>query len=170
MIGISASTRVDAPPEAVFGLVNTPTESVRAGASQSFSNVRPLDNGGHEYEYVFRMVGVELSGTVRTTRHDAPRTLTLRYAGDIDGTVAFGFERLAGDATAFDAEARYEMPGRVVEAVAGPVVRRYNQRELEGFLANVRDRVEAAYDPSGTEYGAYGLGDARWEPEPLPTD
>lgn len=168
MLTITSQTTVQAPPEVVFGLVNTPRESVRSGQSQSFSNITPLDNGGHEYDYTFRMAGVPLTGTVRTTAHEAPAHLTLSYTGDIDATIAFEFEQDATETTRLRAEATYEMPNRVVETVAGPVVTRYNQRELDGFLENTRERVEAHYDPTGTEYGSYSLGDAPWTPEPEP--
>lgn len=165
---ITSQTVVDTPPEVVFGLVNTPSESVRSGQSQSFTNITPLDNGGHEYDYTFRMVAVPLSGTVRTVRHDAPQRLALSYTGDLDAVIRFTFDQTGNRRTQFSAEAEYSMPNRVVKAVAGPVVDRYNQRELDGFLENTRERVETRYDPSGTEYGTYSLSDAPWSPEPTP--
>lgn len=168
MLTITNQTTVDAPPKVVFGLVNTPSESVRSGQSQTFSNIKQLDNGGHEYDYTFRMVGVPLSGTVRTVAHDAPRELRLSYTGDINARITFSFAQAAVDQTHFEAAAEYDIPNTVVEAVAGPVIERYNQRELDGFIQNTRERVEARYDPSGSEYGAYSLSDAPWSPEPLP--
>lgn len=169
MISISTETSVDAPAEVIFGLLNTPSESVRSGQSQSFDNIRPLQNGGHEYDYRFDMVGISLTGTVRTVRHDAPNELGLSYSGDIEATITFTCMEQA-DETILRAEAEYEMPSRAVEAVAGGMVKAYNQRELEGFVENTRDRVEAAFDPTGDEYGSYSLGDAPWEPEPAPEE
>jgi hypothetical protein len=57
----------------------------------------------------------------------------------------------------------------VLEAVAGPVVRRYNQREIGGFVESIRDRVEAQYDPDANPTGD-GLEHAAWTPEPAPGD
>ncbi len=170
MPAVTSKTTVNAPPEVVFGLVNTPDESVRSGQSQTFSNITPLDNGGHEYDYTFRMVGVPLTGVVRTVESNPPHQLELSYTGDITGTISFRFESSTGGETTFRAEAEYEMPNPVVETVAGSVVKRYNQRELDGFLQNIKERVEARYDPSGTEYGTYSLGDAPWAPEPVPEE
>jgi hypothetical protein len=168
MPSITASTEVSAPPAVVFGLLNTPNESVRSGQSQSFDDVTELPNGGHEYDYTFRMVGVPLTGTVRTVEHAAPERLALEYTGDIAATITFELDALDDDRTALRADAEYEMPGTVLGAVAGPVVERYNQTEIEGFVENTRDRAEARYDPDGDEYGTYGLGDAPWTPEPMP--
>lgn len=165
---LTADTRVNAPPEVVFGLLNTPTESVRSGRSQRFSNVTELDEGGHEYDYTFRMVGVPLTGTVRTTVHDPPNRLSLSYTGDITATIDVTLDPVDGG-TALEARAEYGMPDTVIETVAGPVVEAYNQREIDAFVESTRERVEARYDPAGEEYGTYGLGDAGWTPEPLPT-
>lgn len=168
MVTITSQVSVDAPPEAVFGLVNTPGESVRSGQSQTFSNITALDNGGHTYNYTFRMAGVPLSGTVRTLEHNAPHRLELSYTGDMDALITFTFEGAGTAETTFEAEAEYSIPNRIVEAVAGSVVKRYNRRELDGFMENTRERVEARYDPSGSEYGTYSLSGAPWSPEPLP--
>lgn len=89
MLIITSQVSVDAPPEVVFGLVNTPSESVRSGQSQAFSNITPSENGGHTYDYTFRTVGIRLSGTVRTVEHNAPRRLALSYTGDIDALITF---------------------------------------------------------------------------------
>lgn len=168
MLIITSQVSVDAPPEVVFGLVNTPSESVRSGQSQAFSNITPSENGGHTYDYTFRTVGIRLSGTVRTVEHNAPRRLTLSYTGDIDALITFTFEGTGTETTTLKAEAEYSVPNRAIEAVAGPVVKQYDQRELDGFLKNTRERVETRYDPSGNEYGAYSLSGAPWSPEPLP--
>jgi hypothetical protein len=151
----------------VFGLLDEPVECVRGSPSQSFENVTRLPGGGHEYDYTFRMAGVPLTGHVETTVHDPPASLEQTYTGDIDATIAFDLAAPDGDRTVLSAEATYELPGRVLEAVAGPVVERYNRGELDDFVENTRERVETAYDPTGDAYGDYGL-DGPWRPEPLP--
>jgi uncharacterized protein YndB with AHSA1/START domain len=160
---IEAETTIDAPSEVVFGLLNTPEECVRAGPSQRFREVTPIENGGHEYEYTFRMAGVSLTGTVRTVQHDPPRRLLNEYAGDIDATIAFVLTPENGG-TRFRATATYELPHRAIEIVADPIVRRYNRRELDGFVENVREFVETAECNDAT----YRTGEVTWTPEPEP--
>jgi hypothetical protein len=162
---IESETHVSAPRPVVFGLLNSPTECVRAGPSQSFRNVTPLDGGGHQYEYTFRMAGVPLTGTVRTTTHDPPTRLTNRYEGDIDAEISFLLRDDSEDGCLFRAEATYDLPGRVLEAIADPVVRRYNQRELDNFVENVRSFVEAGYDAEAPPQ-PFQTGEVAWTAEP----
>jgi carbon monoxide dehydrogenase subunit G len=144
MITVSSDVQVAAGPERVFAFLDTPANHERLSPSiVSVHDVEPLDGGGHRAAYTYRMVGVSLAGEIEATRHEPPERLTFAIRGGIDGEMDW---RMEPDAEAADGngclvtcEATFEVPGGALGSVVEPVVRRYNQRELDETLANLRE-------------------------------
>ncbi len=140
---ITERVTIDADPEAVFAFINTPGECVRASPSQVFHDIEDLDNGGHEYDYEFRMVGVSLSGHCESVVCDTEsHELVYDYTGDIDAEMRLSVSPADGGSE-FRCETTYTVPDSVFGRVAKPVIERFNSREMTTFTENVRDIVES---------------------------
>jgi carbon monoxide dehydrogenase subunit G len=137
MVTVSATTQVAASPDRVFAFVDTPANHERISPSiASVHDVEPLDIGGHRAAYTYRMVGVPLGGEIEVVRHDPPRRLTFEIRGGIDGEMDWRFAPSEAG-TRVTCEATFVVPGGALGSVVEPVVRAYNQRELDRTLANL---------------------------------
>ena len=142
MIEVSESTVIDAPLEVVFAFMDDPHNHVTVTPSLAEArNVEPLDNGGKRLDYTFRMAGIALDGELVETTHEPDERIVFEMRGQLEGEIDLSFEAVDGG-TELTYTGRYEVPGRVLSAVAGPFVRRYNERELRTTLANVKTHVE----------------------------
>jgi hypothetical protein len=69
--------------------------------------------------------------------------MVFEMRGQLEGEIELEFAAVDGG-TELTYTGRYDLPGRVLSAVAEPFVRRYNERELATTLANVQTHVETA--------------------------
>lgn len=144
MIEVSESVRIDAPVEMVFEFMDDPHNHVTVTPSlAAVRNVEPLDNGGKRLEHTFRMAGVGLDGELVQTVHEPNERMVFEMRGQLEGEIELTFEPADGG-TELTYTGRYDLPNAVLETVARPFVRHYNERELETTLANVKTHVETA--------------------------
>jgi carbon monoxide dehydrogenase subunit G len=142
MVCVSTTERVAAAPEEVFAFLDTPANHERISPSiSSVHGVTPLDDGGHRAGYTYQLFGIPLRGTVEAAVHDPPTRLQFSLDGGIDGLMDWRIES-DGSGTTVTCEATFEVPGGPLAALFAPLVRWYNQRELDGTLANLRAAFE----------------------------
>lgn len=142
MVRVSKSTRIDAPREQVFEFLDVPENHATITPSlRDIRNVQALDNGGKTLEYTYKMAGIGIDGRLVQTVHDRPARQVFALENGLSGELSYEL-RPDDDATVVTATADYEIPGRVLSAVAEPFVRRYNERELETVLENLRASIE----------------------------
>jgi carbon monoxide dehydrogenase subunit G len=143
MVRVSKSTRIDAPREQVFEFLDVPENHATITPSlRDIRNVQALDNGGKTLEYTYKMAGIGIDGQLTQTVHDPPSRHVFALESGLSGELAFELEAAAEQTTVVTATAEYEIPGRVLSAVAEPFVKRYNARELATVLENLRDSLE----------------------------
>lgn len=143
VITASHTVRVDAPVEEVFAYVDEPENHVGLTPSiTDVSEVEPLDNGGKRLRYTYELVGVPLTGTMRTPEYVRNERIVFEMAGDLSGTLTWAFEPDDGG-TRVTYSGEYELPGGVLARVAEPFAVRYNERQLRTTLENLRERVES---------------------------
>ncbi|MFP4218424.1 MAG: SRPBCC family protein [Salinarchaeum sp.] len=142
MISVSESIVIDADRERVFEYLDDPTNHREITPSLvRVENITPLENGGKELEHTYKLGGVELAGTLHQTVHDPPSRMTFDMEGRLEGEIDITLE--AHDSgTVVTYSAGYDLPGSVLERLADPFVRRYNERELNTTLENLRTRLE----------------------------
>jgi len=141
MVGVSDSIVVGATQRAVFEFLDDPQHHVEITPSLvSVEHVEPLDNGGKRAEFVYSIGGVKLTGDLVETTHDPDDRMVFELRGQLNGEIELTFEPVEeGARVTYSAE--YEIPGRVLERVASPFVRRYNEREVRTLLANLKTRL-----------------------------
>lgn len=143
MIAARDQIEVEASPEDVFAFMDEPSKQVKITPSLvEVTDVRRLANGGKQAEYTYTLAGVELGGTVRDIERQPPNRLVQSLSGAIDGTIRHTFEAVdAGTLVTYAAE--YDLPQTVLESVLEPIVRTYNEKEVEATLANLKAHLEA---------------------------
>lgn len=142
MVTISESLHIRAAPDTVFAYLDDPYHHVEITPSLiEVRNVESLDNGGKRADHTFRMAGVSLDGELVEMIHDPPNRLNFELRGQLEGELDF---RIASESSGSRVSyaATYTLPGSVLTRVAEPFIRRYNERELQTTLENLRDRLE----------------------------
>jgi len=141
MVSVSDSTVVAATPRETFEFLDDPGHHVEVTPSLvGVDGVQPLDNGGKRADFVYSIGGVKLTGELVETTHEPDERMRFELRGQLDGEIELAFEPVdSGTQVTYSAE--YEIPGRVLNRVAAPFVRRYNQREVRTVLANLVTRL-----------------------------
>ncbi|MFC7043585.1 SRPBCC family protein [Halonotius sp. GCM10025705] len=144
MVAVSDGIAIDAPPETVFEYLDEPANHrTITPAITGISDIEPLDNGGKELDFTYRMVAVEIEGHLVQTVHEPPTCHRFRMDGGLSGELTFDIEA-TDDGSWVTYTAEYTIPGQVIAKVIEPFVRRYNKGELESTLANLKAKIEAA--------------------------
>jgi len=139
----TATIVINAPASRVFEALDTPeTHFAISPSLTEMGQGTKKEEGGHDVGFTMRMLGVTLKGTVRIKEHNPPTRIAWRMEGDLEGDLSFTLDPGGDDTTTVTYEANYENPAPVLKAVTDPLISRYNQREIETCLANLKDRLE----------------------------
>ncbi len=142
MVSVSDSTVVATTPRETFEYLDDPHHHVEVTPSLvSVENVQPLDNGGKRAEFVYSIGGVKLTGELVETTHRPDERMVFELRGQLTGEITLTFEPVE-QGTRVTYSAGYDIPGRALQRVAAPFVRRYNEREIRTLLANLTTRLE----------------------------
>lgn len=142
MVTVSESIRIDRPPEAVFAYLDQPKNHARVTPSVAESEaVEQLDNGGKRVRYVYEMAGISREGYLTETTHQHGERMVFELSGGITGEIDIRLAETDGG-TEVTYTAEYDLPGRVLAAVAEPIARRFNRRQLGETLENLESHLE----------------------------
>jgi len=139
----ASETRLIAKPrETVFAYLDQPRNHATVTPSlESAETVEQLDNGGKRARYVYGMAGITREGYLTETTHIESERMVFELSGGITGEIDISFADADGG-TAVTYSADYELPGRVLAAVADPIARRFNSRQLGKTLDNLQTQLE----------------------------
>jgi len=141
MVSVADDSVIDATPERVFEFLDEPANHrTITPAISEISNVEPLDNGGKELDFTYRLVAVPVSGHLVQTVHDRPHQHRFAMEGGLSGELGFEIEAVDGGSRV-TYSATYSIPGHIISRVVEPFVRRYNRSELEATLANLESEL-----------------------------
>lgn len=144
MASVTRSITVDRPVSVVFEYLDDPNNHAEITPSLAeVRNIEPLENGGKRVEHTYKMAGISLDGELEETTHVENERMVFEMSGGLTGEIDISFSE-SDDGTEVTYAATYELPGRVLSAVATPFVERYNQRELQTTLENLKTRLETA--------------------------
>ena len=133
---------VDVDPETAFEYMDVPEHQAEISPSLStVEAVETLPTGGKRATYTYRMGGVLLDGEVKAVAYDPPERIVFEMTGGIDGTIEWTFSP-EGDGVRVGYAAEYELPIPVLDRLAAPFIRKYNERELATTLRNLKTRLE----------------------------
>jgi len=133
---------VDVDPETAFEYMDVPEHQAEISPSLStVETVETLPTGGKRATYTYRMGGVPLDGEVKAVAYDPPERIVFEMTGGIDGTIEWTFSP-EGDGVRVGYAAEYDLPIPVLDRLAAPFIRKYNERELATTLRNLKTRLE----------------------------
>jgi carbon monoxide dehydrogenase subunit G len=139
---VERSIHVEAPVEDVFSFMDDPENQAAVTPSLgAVEAVERLENGGKRVRYTYSMVAVPLDGTVEAVEYDPPNRIVWELSGAIEGEIRQTYEPEDGG-TRVTYAADYRLPVPVVDRVAAPLIRRYNEREVRRTLENLKGAVE----------------------------
>jgi carbon monoxide dehydrogenase subunit G len=139
---VESDVHVEVDPETAFEYMDVPEHQAEISPSLSaVETVEELPDGGKRATYTYRMAGVALDGEVEAVVYDPPERIVFEMTGGIEGTIEWTFEPEDGGVRVGYA-ADYDLPIPVLDSLAEPFVRAYNERELETTLANLKTRLE----------------------------
>jgi carbon monoxide dehydrogenase subunit G len=142
MAAVSESIWIGRPVETVFSYLDDPRN--HAEISPSISNIRnvePLENGGKQLEHTYEMAGVGIDGELIEQIHEDEERMRFEMGGRLTGEIDLEFTP-RDDGTEVTYSAEYDIPGRVLSKVATPLIERYNERELQTTLENLKEELE----------------------------
>ena len=148
---------IDAPVERVFAYMDRPQHQAEISPSLVDSvETGRAPNGGAIAQFTYKMAGVPLKGVVEATDWQRDDHIVFRMDGALKGTIAWRFSA-ERQGTRVHYSAEYELPHPVVDRVAAPFARRYNERELRSTLENLKERIEERGVPEAQGGQAGGL-------------
>lgn len=144
MLKLQKHILIKAPPEKVFDLVDD-----TAGLPEiwrNLSNIRDLKripNGGHSFEFDYRMAGFQIKGSSSDLEHVRPSRIVTRTSGGLIATLTWNFNPSAGGSeTSLVLDIEYEVPVPVVGRVAEHLVAMINNADITYVLTYLKLKLE----------------------------
>ena len=142
MSKMEMSVTINAPVEKVFEYVSNPENLPEIWPSLiEVNNVKVQPNGDYSYDYVYKMVGVRLTGSSEDTVVSNERIVSVSTGG-IESKIKFLFQPEDGG-TNFTVEAEYTVPVPVLGKFAESVIVRQAENEVPIILDNLKTMMEA---------------------------
>jgi len=142
MATIVKSIKINAPVEKVFGYGENPENITEIWPSMvEVKNIKELPNGGHSFDWVYKMAGMRLSGSSEDVEFVRNERTVSRTIGGIESTVTWEYQPV-DDGTKFTATTEYKVPIPLLGKLAESIVVKMNENEQEVILANLKARME----------------------------
>ena len=142
MIETSNSVHVDAPVSDVFAYMDRPENQPEITPSLTRSEIlEERADGSKRVAYGYGLGGITMDGELDAVEYEPEERVVWEMTGDLSGEITWEFEP-EDDGTRVTYAASYDVPGGVLEKLAAPFVKRYNGREVETTLENLKTRVE----------------------------
>ena len=139
---ITRMISVNAPVGKVFDYLNTPTNMPEIWPSMiAATDVTELPNGGHRYNWVYKMAGMQFEGLNVDTEVVINDRLVSKTEGGIESVITFETEE-HGEGTQVTFTAEYTVPMPLLGKLAEKFIVKVNEKEAEIILANLKARME----------------------------
>jgi uncharacterized membrane protein len=143
MAKLKKTITINAPVEKVFNYWQEPTNLPEIWPSMvEVKNVKQLPNGGHSFQYVYKMAGMRLKGTSEDIEYVLNQRTFNKSQGGVQATQTFTYQPEAGG-TKMTWEIEYTVPVPLLGKLAEAVIVKMNERESELVLSNLKARMEA---------------------------
>jgi uncharacterized protein YndB with AHSA1/START domain len=143
MAKLESSVTINAPVEKVFEYASKPENLPEFWPSLiEVSNVKELPNGGYSYDFVYKIFGMRLTGSIEETEVVPNERLVNLSTGGIESRNTWLFQP-EDDGTNFTIEAEYTVPVPLLGKFAEAVIVRQLEKEGEIILDNLKTMMEA---------------------------
>lgn len=135
---------IQTAPEDVFRFMDDADAQARVTPGVSdVRDVERLENGGLSCRLVYRVLGFELSETIRATAYDPPRYVEYEVAGPISARL-FGRYEPHPDGTRVDLAAYYELPRFLRNPLFTGLAHRFNGWALRTMAESMARELESS--------------------------
>ncbi|WP_227132821.1 SRPBCC family protein [Halorubellus salinus] len=142
MIETSHDVHVDVPVSDVFAYMDQPANQPEITPSLQRSEILAArEDGSKRVAYGYGLGGITMDGELDAVEYVPEERIVWEMTGDLSGEITWTFEPEDGG-TRFTYAAGYDVPGGVLERLAAPFVKRYNDREVRTTLENLKTRLE----------------------------
>jgi uncharacterized membrane protein len=137
------SVTIHAPVEEVFAYVQEPTNLPEFWPSLlEVKDVEQLPNGGTRFKFVYKMAGMQFTGTSEDTEVIANQRVVNRSRGGVESTMVWTYQP-EGEGTKVTVETEYTVPVPLLGRLAEAVIVKLAENEGELLLLNLKARMEA---------------------------
>lgn len=157
MAKISRSITIQAPVSQIFDYLTDPQHLPDIWPSMvEVSHVERKPDGAHSFDWVYKMAGLNFKGHADTTEVERNKRVVSKNEKGIQSTFYWTYEP-RGAETKVTMEVEYELPGKLLGKLAGPVISKVNAREAETLLNNLKAKMETgATATTGAPSGSHG--------------
>jgi uncharacterized membrane protein len=143
MYKIQRTIDIKAPVQRVYDFLNQPTNLPSIWPNLgSVSNIVPRPGGAHDFDWVYKMAGVQLRGHTSVVDAQPGKFVRLRNEGGIPSTFHWTYAGHDGLGTRLSVEVEYAIPAPVIGKMAEALVAKLNERDLDTLLANLKDVMQ----------------------------
>ena len=136
------SITINAPVEKVFEYAENPENYPEIWPSLvEVKNIKELPNGGHSFDWVYKMAGMRLNGSSENIEYVPNERTAARTSGGIESTVTWEYQPV-DDGTKFTATTEYKIPIPVLGKLAESIVIKMEENGQEVLLANLKAMME----------------------------
>ena len=140
---IKRSIDINAPVERLFEFITTPQNLPLVWPSMvDVSNVERKADGGHNFDWIYKMAGIKFHGHARTVKVDLNAYSEVRNDTGIPSTFKWTFTGTSAGSSKLLVEATYELPTPVLGKIAEAVLAKVNEHEMDTLLANLKATLE----------------------------
>jgi hypothetical protein len=150
---IQRTIDIKAPPQRIYEFLAQPPNLLSVWPNMvSVSNVLRGKGGANDFDWVFKMAGVQLKGHSTVEEAQPAKLVRYRNKGGVPSTFLWTYTGLNGSGCRLGVTVEYDMPRNVIGRIAEAIVAKINERDLDTMLGNLKDVMEQPQ--SGVSAGA----------------
>lgn len=143
MESLTKSVLINAPVEKVFDYVADPTTHPKFWTAISdITNVQNLPNGGHSFNWKYKMGGMRFDGASEWIEYVPNQRIVSVSTKGIDSTLRWLFQPEAGG-TRMTFEVGYHIPVPLLGKFAENMLIKQNEGVVDELLVNLKSQMEA---------------------------
>jgi uncharacterized membrane protein len=140
---IERSIDIKAPPQRIYEFLAQPPNLLSIWPNMvSVANVLQGKGGANDFDWVFKMAGVQFKGHATVEEAQPARLVRYRNKSGIPSTFIWTYAGLNGSGTRLSLAVEYDMPRNVIGRIAEAIVAKINERDLDTMLGNLKDVME----------------------------
>jgi len=153
---IQRTIDIKAPVQRVYEFVHQPNNLPSIWPNMvSVSNVVARPGGAHDFDWVFKMVGVHFKGHCAVEEAQPGKLVRVRNESGIPSTFLWTYSGTNGSGTRLSLTVEYAMPTPVIGKIAEVLAAKINERDLDNMLANLKDVMEHSTTAAGVSARAH---------------
>ena len=142
MATVEQSILIRTSVEKVFAFASDPAHVTEFWPSMmAVNDIQPLPNGGHRFNWVYKMAGMRFEGTSEDVEYIPNQRMVQKSTGGIQATITWTFQPEA-EGTRVTFQGAYTVPVPLIGRIAEAVVVKVNEHEAEVLLTNLKALME----------------------------